>query len=345
MSDTNTPQILLTGGTGLLGAHLLQQLTAKGIRVRAICRKDSSRRVVDKVFAAYSAQPEADAARVEWVTADVTDYYSLEDAFEGIETVFHVAGYISFNPREKRKLEAINVRGTANVVDAALYRGVKKLVYVSSVEALGRVDLDELITEETPWKNSPLNSHYAITKHAGEREAWRGSEEGLRVLVVHPGLILGYGDWGNGSGQLVKRLAEGQPFYTDGSIGWVDVRDTARAMLELDAAGAYGERFILINENLPFQQAFARMSAHLGVRAPYRKAGPLMLRAAVWTEKLKSIFTGKDPLVTRETAITVSLRSHYDNSKINRHISFRYTPFEETLAEVSRRYKADLTDK
>lgn len=338
----NQADILVTGATGLLGAHLLQQLASRGLRVRAICRNGSSRRITDKVFAAYAKDPAADAARVEWVTGDVTDYFSLEKAFEGIEKVFHVAGAVSFLKKDRRKLEAVNVRGTANVVDAALQTGVKKLVYVSSVSALGRADLDDLITEETPWKNSPLNTHYAVTKHAGEREAWRGAEEGLQVLVVNPGLIIGYGDWETGSGKIVKRIADGQSFYTDGSNGWVDVRDTARAMIELDAAGAYGEKFILVGENIPFDRAFASIARHIGSKAPGIKAGPALIRFAVWSEKLKALFTGKEPLVTRETAMTASLKSRYDNSKLGRRIAFAYTPFEETVEEVSRRYREDL---
>lgn len=346
MSDTNiSPKILVTGGTGLLGAHLLQQLTARGIAVRAICRESSSRRVVDKVFAAYSKNLAGDQALVEWVKADITDYYSLEAALEGIEKVFHVAGFVSFKKEDRRKLEAVNIRGTANVVDAALYRGVQKVIYVSSVAALGRADLDDLITEETPWKNSPQNTHYAVTKQAGEREVWRGSEEGLNVLVVNPGLIVGYGDWDSGTGRIIKRIAEGQSFYTDGCNGWVDVRDTARAMIELDAADVRNEKFILINENVPFEKAFARIAHHTGAKPPSVKAGPMLIRFAVFTEWLKHKILGKDPLVTRETALTASLYSRYDNSKINKHISFAYTPFEETLEEVAKWYKTEKENK
>lgn len=341
MNDTISPKILVTGGTGLLGAHLLQQLTARGVAVRAIARQGASRRVVDKVFAAYSKNLEADRARVEWVTADITDYYSLEDVFGGIEKIFHVAGYVSFKKTDKRKLETVNIRGSANVVDAALHQGVRKVIYVSSVAALGRADLEDLITEETPWKNSPQNTHYAVTKQAGEREIWRGSEEGLDVLVVNPGLIVGYGDWDSGTGRIIKRIAEGQAFYTAGCNGWVDVRDTARAMIELDAAGVRNEKFILINENVPFDKAFARIAHHTGSKPPGIKAGPMLIRMAVFTEWLKHKLLGKEPLVTRETALTASLYSRYDNSKLGKHIPFAYTPFEETLEEVAKWYKTE----
>jgi dihydroflavonol-4-reductase len=341
MENSTHKKILVTGGTGLLGAHLLHQLVARGYSVRAICRSTSSKKVFEKVFAAYATNPTADMARVEWVTGDVTDYFSLEEAFVGIDTVYHVAGFISFQSKDKPKLENVNIQGTANVVDAAMQCGVKKVVYVSSVAALGRADLEGLISEETPWKNSPVNTHYAVTKQAGEREVWRGSEEGLEVLVVNPGLIIGYGDWTTGTGKIVKRIAEGQSFYTDGCNGWIDVRDAARAMIDLDEAGIHGEKFILIGQNVDFKSAFADMANHLGSKAPTIKAGPMLMRLAVWSEKFVSLFSGNEPLVTPETIMTASLQSRYDNSKIKNRIGFQFTPFEDTLQEVSKWYKLD----
>lgn len=340
MENKTHKNILVTGGTGLLGAHLLLQLVQKGYRVKAIRRETSSLKVVEKVFAAYSSQENLSA--IEWLTGDVTDYFSLENAFIGIDTVYHVAGYISFQAKDKKKLELVNIQGSANVVDAALYREVKKVIYVSSVAALGRADLEDTINEETPWKNSPVNTHYAVTKQAGEREIWRGSEEGLEVLVVNPGLILGYGDWDTGTGKIVKRIAEGQSFYTDGCNGWVDVRDAARAMIELDEAGIHGEKFILIAENIPFEKGFAVMAKHLGSKAPSIKAGKALMKMAVWSERLAALLFNKEPLVTPETIMTASLQSYYDNSKIKNRIHFEFTPFEETVKEVSRLYKQDL---
>lgn len=339
MEKSTTKNILVTGGTGLLGAHVLQQLVHRGYHVTAIRRQSSSLAVVDKVFGEYST-PE-NKAKISWLTGDVTDYFSLENAFENIDTVYHVAGFISFQSKDKKKLEQVNIQGSANVVNAALYRGVKKVIYVSSVAALGRADVEQLINEETQWKNSPVNTHYAVTKQAGEREVWRGSEEGLDVLVVNPGLIVGYGDWNTGTGKIVKRIADGQSFYTDGCNGWVDVRDTARAMIELDESGIKNEKFILIAENVPFERGFAVMAKHLGSKAPHIKAGKALMKMAVWSEKLASMLFSKEPLVTPETIMTASLQSHYDNSKIKKAINFEFTPFEETIEEVSRLYKRD----
>lgn len=341
METSNKKKILVTGATGLLGAHVLQQLVAKKHDVTAICRSTSSKKVIEKVFRTYSSDT-SDIQKIKWVIGDVTDYFSLEDSFDGIDTVYHIAGMISFQGKDKQKLENVNIQGSANVVNAALHRGVKKVIYVSSVAALGRADVEDIINEETPWKNSPVNTHYAVTKHAGEREIWRGSEEGLDVLVVNPGLILGYGDWDSGTGKIVKRIAEGQSFYTDGSNGWVDVRDVARAMIDLDEANVINEKFILVSENVSFEKGFAVMANHLGSKAPSIKAGKLLLGTALWMERVKSFLFSKEPLVTPETLMTASLKSRYDNSKIKNQIGFEFTPFEETVKEVSDLYKKDL---
>jgi len=338
---SDSSSILLTGATGLLGAHLICRLTDSGIRVKALRRPSSSMATIEKVFKAYASEPEQAMGRIEWVLGDVTDYYSLEDALEGIDKIFHTAGYISFAKRERKRLEDINVGGTANLVNAALHRGVRKLIHVSTVESLGRMDLDELITETTPWKNSPLNTHYGVTKHAGEREAWRAAEEGMDVLVVNPGLIIGLGDWNSGTGRIVQRMAQNQSFYTEGSNGWVDVRDVARAMIDLDDAGVHGERFILVSENLDMKTGFEKLALNLGTKAPHRRAGKILLNIAAWTEKFKSFVTGAEPLITTENAVTASLKSRYDNSKLFKFIPFEYTPMDETFREVSMRYRAE----
>jgi dihydroflavonol-4-reductase len=335
-------KIFVTGGTGMLGAHLLRQLAEKGMQVTALKRNSSSLHTAEKVFAANSADPVRLWKQITWVNGDVTDYYSLEDGMEGASKIFHVAGFISLNKKDRRKLENINIGGTANVVNAALHRGIKKLVHVSSVTALGQAaEEGELISEKTPFKNSPLNTYYAITKQVGEREVWRGSEEGLEVLVFHPGLIVGYGDWNSGTGHMIKALARGLAFYTEGVNGWVDVRDAARAMIQVEESGIFGERFILVAQNKSLKEAFDEICPLLGARKPFLKAGKGLLRLAAALEAIKCAITGGEPLITKDSALTASLKSYYDNSKLLTRTDFRYTPLEETFREVAERYLAD----
>ena len=183
--------IVVTGGTGLVGAHLLYDLCKKHEHVRALKRQNSDLKQVKKTFFYYSHDAENLFQKIEWVNADVTDYFSLEDAFKDAKQVYHVAAMVSFHEKDNRKMMEINVKGTANVVNAALHHKIEKLCYVSSIAALGRPDANELATEETPWKDSDKSTAYSISKYKAELEVWRGIEEGLNAVIVNPSVILG----------------------------------------------------------------------------------------------------------------------------------------------------------
>ena len=174
--------ILLTGGTGLVGSQLLFDLASSGKKVRAIYRKESKMNVVDRLFYSFPAFKE----NIEWFESDVTDQFSLEEALEGIDTVYHAAAFISFYPSERNRMMKINVGGTANMVNVALKKNIKRFCHISSVASLGRVSGEEILDENSWWKTSKDNSNYAISKYGGEREIWRGIEEGLSAFIINP---------------------------------------------------------------------------------------------------------------------------------------------------------------
>jgi dihydroflavonol-4-reductase len=187
--------ILVTGGTGLVGSHLLYDLVKSGASVRALKRAGSDLKGVLKTFSFYSQVPEELFSRIQWVEGDIEDMASLEDAMEGADKVYHCAAIVSFLPQDRSAMLRVNVEGTANVVNACLQKQVSKLCHVSSIASLGRNSTSDLVNEETHWKTSPQNSWYAISKYGAEREVWRGAEEGLKVVVVNPSVILGPGSW------------------------------------------------------------------------------------------------------------------------------------------------------
>jgi len=183
--------VLVTGGAGLLGKELITQLLAQGKPVRAI----------------YNKTPLADfrSANLEQLQCNILDVVSLEEAMMGIEQVYHCAAIVTFNPKRKMEMFKINIEGTANVVNAALEAGVKKMVYVSSVAALGRIREDEIINETMNWTEETSNSNYGQSKYLAEMEVWRGIGEGLNAVMVNPVVILGAGDWNGGSSQIFKK--------------------------------------------------------------------------------------------------------------------------------------------
>src|SRR5436190_8171415 len=197
--------IFLTGGTGLVGSQILFDLASSGNKIRALRRKESRLDVVDRLFEKTPGYKK----NIEWIEGDVIDLFSLEDAMEGVDTVYHSGAFISFFPSEVKKMMKVNVEGTANMVNMALKKNVKRFCHISSVAVLGRFSGDEILNEDSWWKTSKENSNYAISKYGGEREVWRGIEEGLNAFIVNPTIVIGPGKWDTGSTQMFSQVWTG----------------------------------------------------------------------------------------------------------------------------------------
>jgi dihydroflavonol-4-reductase len=323
--------ILVTGGAGLVGNELITQLLAKGKSVRAI----------------YNKTPLANfnSPLLEQFHCDILDVIGLEEAMEGITQIYHCAAIVSYDPKQAANLYKINVEGTANVVNAALDAGVRKLLHISSVAALGRTD-DKPVTETTNWTEENNKSVYGKSKYFGELEVWRGVSEGLDAVIVNPSLILGAGNWNEGSSKIFKSVYQEFPWYTDGVAGFVDVRDVAKAMISLMDSKVVNERFIISAENKSFEDAFTQIAKAFGKKPPHKKVTPF-LASIVWKlEAVKALFSGQTPLVTKETAASALAKTYFDNSKLAKFLpEFFYTPFEETVTYTTSVLQQKLNSK
>lgn len=316
-------KVLVTGGTGLLGTHLIQKLYAQGTQPMAIYRSQIPPVVQDKA---------------QWIQCDILDVVALEQVMQGITHVYHAAGYVSFLPQDRVQMHKINVEGTANVVNACLDARVQKLVHVSSVAALGRIRPGERIHERMQWTEETSNSEYGKTKFLGELEVWRGISEGLQAVVVNPVIIMGeHGDWTKGSMNIFRNIKKGFPWYSTGSTGFVDADDVAAAMIALMHSRIVNEKFIVSADNFTYQQLFNMIADAFGVARPSKKVTPL-LAAIVWRiERVKQWLTGKAPLVTKETAATGLAAVSFDNSKLlNALPDFSYTPMQQSVARICK---------
>lgn len=322
--------IVVTGGTGLVGSHLLLLLAAKNNQVRALKRNTSNMSVFDSVF---SNQPEL-KTHIEWVDGDIIDIDSLETHLHNATQVYHCAAMISFAPHEAKKMLHTNIEGTANIVNTCLKFNIQKLCYVSSVAALGRNTTDTIINEETHWEPSVNNSNYAISKYGAEREVWRGIAEGLSAVIVNPSIIMGPGNWDNGSSKMIQQVWNGLRFYTKGVTGFVDVRDVATIMIELMNSPISNERFLLNAENLSYRDFFKTVAQLLNKKEPTIYASTLLSELAWRASAISEIVTNKKPLITRETARNAHKKYYYSNEKITRALGFEFKPLNETLAFV-----------
>ena len=321
--------VLVTGGTGFLGAYIISQLMENGYAVRAIHRNGPMPFFL----------PDAIREKVEWVRCDIRDPLGLEDAMAGVDAVIHAAAKVSFLKKERREMYSVNIDGTAHVVNAALTRQVPRFVHVSSVSALGRTNGGE-VSEEKSWEDSKYNTNYAISKFYGEMEVWRGIGEGLQGVIVNPSTILGYGDWNHSSCALFRNAFREFPWYTEGINGFVDVTDTAKAIVRLLATDISGQRFILNGDNWSFRQLFTTIAREFGKKPPSREATPFLAGIAWRVEKIKSFLNGKPSLLTRESARVATSSTFFDNSKILRQLpDFRFTPLEETIRAACQAYQ------
>ena len=326
-------KLLITGGTGFLGAHIIQHLVEKGYTVRAIRRRQQ--------LPSFIAAPVFD--KVEWVPGDVLDTDSLENAMQGIDTVIHSAAMVSFVAAERLRMYQTNVDGTANVVNAALQKNIQRFVHISSVAAIGRSPGGGTVTEEKEWHENSVNTHYAISKYFSEMEVWRGMGEGLSTVVLNPSTIIGYGNWNESSCAIFKSVYNEFPWYTTGINGFVAVEDVAAAAVALMESTIKGERFIVNGENWPFRQLFDTIADGFHKKRPHREATPFLGEIAWRMEKLKAMFTGKKPLLTRESARVAHSKTHFDNSKLLKALpGFSFTPLQTAIGQSCNHYLQSL---
>lgn len=320
-SSSKDEVILVTGGSGLVGAELIRQLLKKGQKVTAI----------------YNKTPLADFANdnLTSIKCDILDTTQLEVVMKGITRVYNCAAIVSFTKKNIAELYAVNINGTTNIVNACLDAGVKKLVHVSSVSALGKVKGEQLITEEMMWTENKNKSVYGKSKFLGEMEVWRGIGEGLQAVIVNPSVILGVADWNNGSTKIFKTAFEEFPWFSEGVGGFVDVKDVAKAMILLMNSEITNERFILNADNLSYKTIFTEIANCFGKKPPYKKVTPLVASLVWRTEALKSYFTGKEPLLNKETAHKALSKVYFDNTKIKKALSeFLFRPIKETIKDT-----------
>ncbi len=318
--------ILLTGATGFVGEHTLQQLIDKGYRVRALYRNEA-------LQGGHGQLKNIHHPHIDWCKGDLNDIFSLEELLTGVDTVFHTAAFISYDPRFRTQMFETNIRGTAHLVNACLHAGVKRLVYVSSIAALGDAsEPGQLVDEQASWKTDSGHSNYAISKFMAENEVWRGMEEGLEVIVVNPSVILGPGKVASGSNQLFRKIAEGMRFSSTGGTGFVDVRDVARAMIALHEANIINKRWVLNHLNLPYTRLFSDMAHALGV-APPTFIPPRWLANLGWRlNMLWSTITGMQAFITRETVGSAYRLRLFGGTAIQGVLpQFAYTPWQDTM--------------
>lgn len=322
--------ILVTGGTGFLGGTLIEALIAKGKKVKATKRPSS--RIPERLAASHL---------IEWIDADITDFFALEEAFAEVTQVYHCAAMVSYQPDTLKQMMHTNVTGTAHVVTLCLEHQAR-LVHVSSIAALGAPTPPRTqIHEQDYWIYDGQQSPYSVSKYESEMEVWRGIAEGLDAVIINPSLIIGWQAGTQGSGAVFQLLKKGLAFYPPGSTGFVDVEDVAKAMvLLMDEKSITAERFIVNNVNLSHKTFLEKSSQHLGCKAPHIAASPSMLLLAARGSQWWSKLTGKPQSLTVSSARASCKKLAYANDKIVKQTGITFKPIDLTLSEIGNSFLA-----
>jgi len=328
--------ILVTGATGLVGTHLLTKLVQEKQPIRALYRSDIKKKHAKKVFSYHVEKQQISLFdNIEWIKADITDIAGLSNAFENITHVYHCAAWITFNPKNNKKLRKVNIEGTANVVNLCLIHDIKKLCYVSSIATLEENPDDSFIDEDTEWNPETQKSIYAITKYGAELEVWRGAQENLDVVIVNPGIIIGPGFFNGGSGFLFKRIYRGMKYYTTGTTGYIAVNDVVDIMHLLMKSHFKNERYILIAENVSYKNAFSMIATSLGKKAPTKKATLFLLKIAYYMQLVSHFCFRTKRSIFKSSIKSAITNSRYKNDKIKKALNYNFTPIETAIKETA----------
>ncbi|MFY0593303.1 NAD-dependent epimerase/dehydratase family protein [Roseivirga sp.] len=323
-------KVFITGATGLLGSFICRNLLAKGHEIKAVKRTTSKMTLLEDI-----------TDQIDWVVGDMNDTVFLEESLTGIDGVIHAAAIISFDKRWEDRMYHTNVLGTADIVNASLKCGVKKFMHISSVAAIGRKVGEKYLDENNRWEEGEFDSIYARSKYYQELEVWRGAQEGLEVKIVNPSIVLGPGLWGAGGSTSVFNYAyDEKSFHPEGTVNYVDVRDVAEIIVKLLESDISDERFILNADTIGYKEFFGKIATAFGKKGPSKQVKPWMLKVAVALEFIRSRITGKEAMITKDTAILSRAQFHFKNDKIKKELGFEFRSLDESIAWTVENLKA-----
>ena len=318
--------IAVTGGNGLLGSHIVRKLYEAKTPFVALKRAGSDISLLK------------DLPDITWRDADLLDSVSLRESLADVTGVYHTAAFVSFNPRQAKTVFDVNTTGTQNLMNICLADGIKRVLHVSSVAALGRQVGQTHLNEENKWSDNSLHSHYASSKYMAELEVFRAQEEGLSTVIVNPSVILGFSDWNKSSAQLFKYIWNERSFYIDGPLNYVDVNDVAEASIQLFNSSLEGERFILSAGTLPLKTFFDKVAIAFQKKGPSIKVNPTLAKTLATLELGRTWLMGTEPFITRETTGLINAQFEYDSQKVKNALNFKFQSIDSTIAWCCQQY-------
>lgn len=331
--------ILVTGATGILGRVIVLELLKQGKKVRATKRKSSNINDVKHSFQFYTENPEEFFNKIEWIDVDFDDIDSLKTALINVEEVYHCAAKVSFHPDDRKEMYHSNIVGTRNLLFACENSSVKKFCFVSSVAVLDGTDENGKVTEDSNFNPKLHHSKYAKSKHFSEMEVWRASAEGLKTVIINPGVIIGSGNWQSSSGEIFGTF-EKFPYAMSGSSNYVDVRDVANIAIALMERNIFGERFLIISENKKLVEVANLIRQKLG-KSQAKVLPKWILNVGYVFNLLLGWLIPPLRLLNRINIQAVTSHHLLSNNKIKERLDYQFIPITESIDFHLKNYIKD----
>ncbi|KQR92475.1 NAD-dependent epimerase [Chryseobacterium sp. Leaf180] len=335
--------ILVTGATGILGRVVVLELLKRGKAVRAAKRDGSDLKDVKHSYQFYTDNPDKFFQKIEWVDVDFEDIESLQNALKGVSEVYHCAAKVGFNPKDSKEIYRTNVKGTENLLYACEDSEVKKFLQVSSIAVLDLLNEDGELDESSDFNPKDDHSEYALSKHLSEMEVWRASAEGLPVIIINPGMIIGSGNWGKSSGEIFPTF-EKTAFTFSGGTSYVDVRDVARISVDLMEKEVFGERFILISETKKYRDLAKQVRSELNLSEP-KILPEWILQAITWLNVFFGWLIPPLRMASKSNIEAVLAETRISNKKIKETLNYEFIPVSESIDFHLKNYINDKNVK
>lgn len=338
--------ILVTGATGLVGSHLLLYLTQNNETLRATHREGSDLKRVEQLFSEFlPTQGRSLFSRIQWVVAGLNDLPALEEAFQGIKQVYHCAAMISFDSAEYWALRKTNIKGTANVVNLCISNKIDKLLYVSSIATLDRGLGDKIVSETSAWNQELPHNQYAISKYGGEMEVWRASQEGVPVVIVNPGVIIGPGFWNSGSGVMFTQIQKGLKYTFPKVTGFVGVNDVVKAMIQLMESEIENNQYVLVAENTSFAKILKSIASSLGKPEPSKHLRPWMIYIGWLYQSSLGRLLGQQKNLTRSSHKNLFQETRYSSEKIKDTLNLEFESMDQVIRQTGLIFLSNLKNR
>jgi nucleoside-diphosphate-sugar epimerase len=313
----NTLRISISGASGLLGTFLTKHFVSKGYAVK--CHRNKS-----------AIPIELENYQLDWVTGDIRDQYVVKELIKDCDLFIHSAAMVSFEKSDVEKMMSVNVEGTKRVVDNLIGTDIK-LIHISSISALGRIDQGKEISEKTTYNHEVKNSAYAQSKYLSELEVHRGIAEGLSAMLLLPSIILGRNNHNSSSSTLWSQILKMPKFAPAGANGFVDVRDVVKATNLCINKWQNGEKFVINGHNLEYIALYDKVVKLKKLKIKPSKISPTFLLCMLPFVKLFYFLTNTNNKISKDTILTTSKSYSYSNQKSIKDLQLKYYSIDDTL--------------